>query len=165
MEPVETMTANPPGQTPDVDPQETGVAGILAGSDRTRGRERAHYLLERLIDSARHPSAYLPYSAITAYVANTIPAHREERTPGDAAVEARLRSLRALNALAMVVKANRKVKRNWRTLPATLHRRRCTRWVSITSFGHRAAIRPVIWFLSKDTVHRAFTRVLTSTAF
>ena len=55
------------------------------------GPERAHYLLERLIDKARRSGAYIPFSANTAYI-NTIPPHMEERSPGDAALEERIRS-------------------------------------------------------------------------
>ncbi|APZ43803.1 pyruvate dehydrogenase (acetyl-transferring), homodimeric type [Acidihalobacter ferrooxydans] len=71
------------------------------------GVERAHYLLEQMIDKARRSGAYLPYSANTAYV-NTIPPHLEAILPGDPAMERRIRSLIRWNALAMVVKANRK---------------------------------------------------------
>ncbi len=71
------------------------------------GPERAHFLLEQLIDKARRSGAYLPYSLNTAYV-NTIPAAQEEPSPGDAAIEWRIRSLIRWNALAMVLRANRK---------------------------------------------------------
>ncbi len=71
------------------------------------GIERAHYLLEQLIDQARRSGANLPYSANTAYV-NTIPPHLEAPLPGDQAIERRIRSLIRWNALAMVVRANRK---------------------------------------------------------
>jgi len=93
---------------PDKDPQETQewLESLEAVIER-EGVERAHYLLEKLIDKARRSGAYLPYSANTAYL-NTIPAHREERSPGDPAVEWRLRSLIRWNAMAMVVKANKK---------------------------------------------------------
>ncbi len=70
------------------------------------GTERAHYLLEKLIDLARRRGAYLPYSANTAYL-NTIPPMRESKSPGDSAIEWRLRSLCRWNAMAMVVRANR----------------------------------------------------------
>ncbi len=71
------------------------------------GTERAHYLLNRLIDKARRSGAYLPYSLTTAYI-NTIPAAQEQRSPGDAAIEWRIRSLIRWNAMAMVLRANRK---------------------------------------------------------
>jgi pyruvate dehydrogenase E1 component len=71
------------------------------------GIERAHFLLEQLIEEARHAGANLPYSANTAYV-NTIPSHLEKHNPGDQAIESRIRSYIRWNAAAMVVRANRK---------------------------------------------------------
>ena len=56
------------------------------------GPERAHYLLEKLIDKARRSGAHIPYNPNTAYI-NTIPPHMEARSPGDAALEERIRSL------------------------------------------------------------------------
>ncbi|HTT13562.1 MAG TPA: pyruvate dehydrogenase (acetyl-transferring), homodimeric type [Burkholderiaceae bacterium] len=70
------------------------------------GPERAHYLLEKLIDKARRSGAYIPFSANTAYI-NTIPPHLEEQSAGDSALEERLRSFVRWNAMAMVVRANR----------------------------------------------------------
>ncbi len=70
------------------------------------GPQRAHYLLERLIDKARRSGAYIPYSPNTAYI-NTIPPHQEEHSPGDYAIEERIRSYMRWNAMAMVVRANR----------------------------------------------------------
>jgi pyruvate dehydrogenase E1 component len=70
------------------------------------GAERAHYLLERLVDVARRRGAHIPFSANTAYV-NTIPAHLEEHCPGNLELEEKLRSWMRWNAMAMVVKANR----------------------------------------------------------
>jgi pyruvate dehydrogenase E1 component len=92
----------------DLDPQETQewIESLEAVIER-EGLERAHFLLEKLIAKARRAGAYLPYSANTAYL-NTIPPHQEERTPGDPAIEWRLRSIIRWNAMAMVVKANRK---------------------------------------------------------
>jgi pyruvate dehydrogenase E1 component len=70
------------------------------------GPERAHYLLDRLIEQARRSGADIPLSASTAYV-NTIPPHLEEHSPGDPALEERIRSYARWNAMAMVVRANR----------------------------------------------------------
>jgi len=70
------------------------------------GTERAHFLVEQLIERARRSGAHFPYSANTAYV-NTIPEHQQARIPGDQALERRIRSLIRWNALAMVVQANR----------------------------------------------------------
>ncbi|MGE0559942.1 MAG: pyruvate dehydrogenase (acetyl-transferring), homodimeric type, partial [Burkholderiales bacterium] len=71
------------------------------------GVERAHYLLEQMIDIARRTGAHLPFSANTAYV-NTIPTQLEVPMPGDPALEDRVRAYIRWNAMAMVVKANRK---------------------------------------------------------
>ncbi len=70
------------------------------------GADRAHYLLEKLIDKARRSGAYLPYKAQTAYL-NTIPTHLEQRSPGDHALEERIRSYARWNAMVMVAKANK----------------------------------------------------------
>ncbi|REJ74160.1 MAG: pyruvate dehydrogenase (acetyl-transferring), homodimeric type [Acidobacteria bacterium] len=91
----------------DVDPQETRewLESLQAVLER-EGPERAHFLLETLIDKARRSGAYLPYNATTAY-RNTIPPHLEKRSPGDAELEWRIRSIIRWNAMAMVVRANR----------------------------------------------------------
>ncbi|HEY8023061.1 MAG TPA: pyruvate dehydrogenase (acetyl-transferring), homodimeric type [Burkholderiaceae bacterium] len=70
------------------------------------GPERAHYLMERMVDLARRRGAHIPFSSNTAYV-NTIPAHVGEHCPGNLEIEERLRSWMRWNAMAMVVKANR----------------------------------------------------------
>ena len=72
----------------------------------SQGGERAHYLIERLIDRARRSGAHLPYTATTAYL-NTIPAAEEPPMPGEPGLEHRIRSIVRWNALAMVVQANR----------------------------------------------------------
>jgi pyruvate dehydrogenase E1 component len=92
----------------DVDPQETREwKEALEEVIERDGPERAHFLIEALVDKARRSGAYLPYNATTAYL-NTIPVHQEEQRPGDPALERRLKSIVRWNALAMVVRANRK---------------------------------------------------------
>ena len=92
----------------DLDPTETqewiDALNAVIGAD---GPERAHYLLERMVDATRRAGGHLPFQPTTEYV-NTIPAHAEKRNPGDAAMEWRIRSLIRWNALATVVRANRK---------------------------------------------------------
>ncbi len=100
------MAAKPDFTDIDRDETEEWVESLHAVIER-EGVERAHYLLETLIEEARRAGANLPYSANTAYL-NTIPESREEHTPGDPAIEWRIRSLIRWNALAMVVQANRK---------------------------------------------------------
>ena len=93
---------------PDLDPQETQEwLDALEAVLENEGVERAHYLLEQLIDKARRSGAYLPYSAKTAYV-NTIPPSHQPPFPGNRALERRIRSFIRWNAMAMVVQANRK---------------------------------------------------------
>jgi len=72
----------------------------------SEGSDRAHFLLEQLIDHARQAGIDVPFSATTAYV-NTIPTEQEERCPGNLEIEERLRAYMRWNAMAMVVKANR----------------------------------------------------------
>jgi pyruvate dehydrogenase E1 component len=70
------------------------------------GPERAHQLLEELIDLARRLGGYIPFRPNTAYI-NTIPPHLEKPSPGDAALEERNRSYMRWNAMVMVAKANK----------------------------------------------------------
>ena len=92
---------------PDIDPQETlewleALEGVL----EVEGPQRAHFILERLIEKARRSGAYLPYNATTAYI-NTLPPGQEERSPGNYELEHRIRSYNRWNAMAMVVRANK----------------------------------------------------------
>jgi pyruvate dehydrogenase E1 component len=92
---------------PDIDPQETQEwLDALEAVLENEGADRAHYLIERLVDKARRSGAHLPFSANTAYV-NTIPVTHQPRFPGDRAMERRIRSFIRWNAMAMVVQANR----------------------------------------------------------
>ncbi len=91
----------------DVDPLETQewVEALEAIFSR-EGPERAHFILEALIAKARRSGAYLPYSANTAYI-NTIPPHMEAKSPGDHALEERIRSITRWNAMVTVAKTNK----------------------------------------------------------
>ena len=100
-------TAKGQDRTQDIDPDETrewieSIDSVL----KAEGPERAHFLLERLIDHARRSGAYLPYKPNTAYV-NTISAAQEKEYPGDRTIERRLEAYLRWNAMAMVVQANR----------------------------------------------------------
>ncbi len=91
----------------DLDPEETqdwieSIDSVL----RVHGADRAHYLLECMIDHARRSGAYLPYSPNTAYL-NTIPIGQQPHYPGDRAIERRIEAYIRWNAMAMVVHANR----------------------------------------------------------
>ncbi|TKB51292.1 pyruvate dehydrogenase (acetyl-transferring), homodimeric type [Ferrimonas sediminicola] len=92
----------------DVDPQETHEwLGALAAVLEQDGPERAHYLLEQMIDKARRSGAHLPYKPTTAYV-NTIPVGSEPHMPGNQELEERIRAIIRWNALAMVLRASKK---------------------------------------------------------
>jgi pyruvate dehydrogenase E1 component len=102
------MSALPNDQAandPDANETQEWLDSLEAVIDR-EGPERAHFLLSALIEKARRSGAFIPYSANTAYV-NTIPVQLEERSPGNAEHEERIRSYIRWNAMAMVVRANR----------------------------------------------------------
>ena len=91
----------------DQDPQETrewldALEGVLA----TEGPERAHFILEQLIEKGRRSGAFLPYTANTAYI-NTIPPSKEDKSPGDHELEHKIRNYVRWNAAAMVLRANK----------------------------------------------------------
>ena len=70
------------------------------------GIERAHYILERLIEYSRRHGVRLPYSPCTAYY-NTIPLEQQQPFPGNRAIERRIKSIIRWNAMAMVARANK----------------------------------------------------------
>jgi pyruvate dehydrogenase E1 component len=96
-----------PSRFDDLDPDETrewleSIDSVL----KTHGAERAHFLLERLIDHTRRSGKYLPFKPNTAYV-NTIAGSLEKDYPGDRTIERRLEAYIRWNAMAMVVQVNR----------------------------------------------------------
>jgi pyruvate dehydrogenase E1 component len=91
----------------DIDPTETqewleSIDSVM----RAQGPERAHFLLEKLVDFTRRSGAYLPFKPNTAYL-NTISKAQEPEYPGDRSLERRNEAYIRWNALAMVVQANR----------------------------------------------------------
>ena len=91
----------------DPDPEETQEwLDALQSVLTQEGPERAHFLLEKLIEIARFAGADLPFSATTQYI-NTIPVERQAQIPGDQNVEHMIRSYTRWNALAMVLRANK----------------------------------------------------------
>jgi pyruvate dehydrogenase E1 component len=91
----------------DIDPTETqewleSIDSVL----RAQGPERAHFLLEKLVDFTRRSGTYLPFKPNTAYL-NTISKAQEPDYPGDRSLERRNEAYLRWNALAMVVQANR----------------------------------------------------------
>ena len=92
----------------DLDPQETrewleSIDSVL----KSEGPERAHFLIDRMVEHARRSGAYLPYSPNTAYV-NTIAVGKQPQYPGNRELERRIEAWIRWNAMAMVVAANRK---------------------------------------------------------
>ena len=91
----------------DIDPTETqewleSIDSVI----RAQGSQRAHFLLEKLVDFTRRSGTYLPFKPNTAYL-NTISKIHEPEYPGDRALERRNEAYMRWNAMAMVVQANR----------------------------------------------------------
>ncbi|NMP15802.1 pyruvate dehydrogenase (acetyl-transferring), homodimeric type [Thalassotalea sp. Y01] len=92
----------------DIDPQETqewleSLEAILEQD----GPERAHHILESLIERARRGGTHLPFEATTAYV-NSIPVGQEPNMPADQTIESRIRAAIRWNAMALVLRASKK---------------------------------------------------------
>jgi len=102
---MSAVPQDPAANDPDTLETQEWLDALEAVLER-EGPERAHYLLEKLVDKARRSGAYIPFSPNTAYL-NTIPPHLEERSPGDHALEERIRSFCRWNAMVMVAKANK----------------------------------------------------------
>ena len=92
----------------DLDPTETRewIESMKAVLDAD-GPERAHHLLQKMVSLTRRAGAHLPFQPTTEYI-NTIPPHLETKGDGDAAMEWRIRCIIRWNAMATVVRANRK---------------------------------------------------------
>ncbi len=94
-------------QEHDIDPHETTEwLEALEAVLKIEGAERAHYLLEKLIEKARREGADIPFSANTDYV-NTLPVFKQARYPGDTTIEHKIRSYVRWNAMVMVLRANK----------------------------------------------------------
>ncbi len=91
----------------DVDPLETRewLDAIEDVIDRDGG-ERAHFLLDKAVESARARGAALPFGATTPY-RNTIPTDQQPPFPGDVELEWRIRTINRWNAMATVVRRNK----------------------------------------------------------
>ena len=82
----------------DADQQETREwMDALSAVIEKEGPERAHSLLEQLLEHARQSSIDLPFSANTGYV-NTLEPDQEARCPGNISIEKRLRAYMRWNA-------------------------------------------------------------------
>jgi len=92
----------------DIDPLETKEwLQALESVLETEGSERAHFLLESLVERTRRRGAHIPFDAATGYQ-NTIPLGREQKSQGNHELEYRLRSITRWNAMAIVLRAGKK---------------------------------------------------------
>ena len=71
-----------------------------------RGSERANFVVNAVVGAARRDGLYVPQSLTTPYC-NTIAPEHEAKSPGDRAIEHRLRSIIRWNALAIILRANK----------------------------------------------------------
>ncbi|WP_030806075.1 pyruvate dehydrogenase (acetyl-transferring), homodimeric type [Streptomyces sp. NRRL S-337] len=96
-----------PSQVPDFDPEETQewLDSLDAAVDE-RGRERARYLMLRLIERAREKRVAVPEMRSTDYV-NTIATKDEPFFPGNEEIERKVLNATRWNAAVMVSRAQR----------------------------------------------------------
>ncbi len=96
-----------PSQVPDFDPEETQewLDSLDAAVDQ-RGRERARYLMLRLIERAREKRVAVPEMRSTDYI-NTIATRDEPFFPGNEEIERRILNATRWNAAVMVSRAQR----------------------------------------------------------
>jgi pyruvate dehydrogenase E1 component len=92
----------------DSDPLETAEwLESLQAVLETQGADRVRFLLQALQEKSYRLGVKLPFTANTPYI-NTIPYTEQPAFPGDRELERRIKSIIRWNAMAMVVKANRK---------------------------------------------------------
>ncbi|MBV9022928.1 MAG: pyruvate dehydrogenase (acetyl-transferring), homodimeric type, partial [Streptomycetaceae bacterium] len=96
-----------PSQVPDFDPEETAewLDSLDAAIDE-RGRERARYLMLRLIERAREKRVAVPEMRSTDYI-NTIATRDEPFFPGNEELERKILNATRWNAAVMVARAQR----------------------------------------------------------
>ena len=92
----------------DKDPEETNewLQAIQAVIE-IEGKEKAHYLVEKLLDELRKAGVNIPHKANTPYL-NTIPLEHQQVPKGNNNIERTILSYIRWNAMALVVKANLK---------------------------------------------------------
>nr|MBA2752823.1 pyruvate dehydrogenase (acetyl-transferring), homodimeric type [Actinomycetota bacterium] len=94
-------------QVPDIDPTETGewLDSLDAVVD-ARGKNRARFLVAKLLERCRALQVGFPATVSTPYV-NTIPAEEQAWFPADEHIERRIRAYVRWNAAVMVLRANK----------------------------------------------------------
>ncbi|WGE70096.1 pyruvate dehydrogenase (acetyl-transferring), homodimeric type [Actinobacillus equuli subsp. haemolyticus] len=92
----------------DVDPFETKEwLESLDSLIRVEGVERAQFIIDELLSQARKDGVLVQSGVTTAYV-NTIPVSAQPAYPGDHKIERRIRSAVRWNAIAMVLRSQKK---------------------------------------------------------
>jgi pyruvate dehydrogenase E1 component len=105
--PRAVITDGLPSQLPDIDPDETQEwLDSLDAVVGHAGRDRARYLMLRMLERSREQQVGVPSLRSTDYI-NTIPPTREPWFPGDEHVERRIRAYIRWNAAIMVHRAQR----------------------------------------------------------
>ncbi|MFL6163203.1 MAG: pyruvate dehydrogenase (acetyl-transferring), homodimeric type [Jatrophihabitantaceae bacterium] len=101
------ITDGLPNQLPDIDPGETRewLESFDAAVEHD-GRQRARFLLLKLLERARERQIGVPALRSTDYI-NTIPPEREPWFPGDEHIERRIRAYIRWNAAIMVSRVNK----------------------------------------------------------
>lgn len=96
-------------QQKDINPEETKewLDALYSVIDE-EGADRANYLVGRLSEKATRSGAYSPHSAVNTPYRNSITPLNEDRMPGDMFMERQIRGIIRWNALAMVMRANRR---------------------------------------------------------
>ena len=95
----------------DSDPQETQEwLDALDDITEIAGTQRAAYLLKRIEEYAQAQGIGMQSAVANTPYINTIPVDEQVPSPGDSAIEWRIRSLIRWNAAVMVIRANRKYK-------------------------------------------------------
>jgi pyruvate dehydrogenase E1 component len=94
------------GDDTDVEETEEWLSALEEVVD-IEGGERGQYLLRKLLEKGYEKDVTLPFTGNTPYI-NTIPLAQQPPYPGDRAIERRIKSLVRWNAMAMVVRANKK---------------------------------------------------------
>ncbi len=103
------ITDGLPSQLPDIDREETRewLESFDAAIDAD-GRQRARFLILKLLERARERQVGVPALRSTDYI-NTIPPEREPWFPGDEHIERRIRAYIRWNAAIAVSRANKLV--------------------------------------------------------
>ncbi len=92
----------------DQDPAETAEwLGSLDYVLKSKGPQRAIQLINALQDRARREGVDLPIETNTAYI-NSIPPSKQPAYPGNREIERRIKSIIRWNAMAMVVRGNKR---------------------------------------------------------